>query len=101
MDREVLLGDSRAVSAYQDRSLLICWPPRDTDIAFDRVARYAGRRLIYIGEPEMLSDGRRGCTANQKFFDGLRAGWKLGARCGLRRWSGVHDAVFIYERPSY
>lgn len=78
--------------SYPDCSLFLCWPPERDRMAFDCLALYPGRRLVYIGE------GKGGRTASDAFFEALEGRWQKIAEHPSVHWPGVHDAVAVYGR---
>lgn len=85
-------GNHKAALIHSDRTLMLCWPPYDNDMAFNCLINYSGNKLIFIGE----NDG--GCTANEKFFDLLRQYWNLVNEYDIPQWDGIHDSVYEYVR---
>ncbi len=78
----VQIGGPPLIPMFKDRTLLICWPPPDQpdelSFAFEALRVYTecgGRRLIYIGEPELCSNQQPGYMANAQFFGLLRERW--------------------------
>lgn len=99
------LADRVAVQRYgAGRTLFIAWPPYDMPVAYDALRAYeavGGHRVVYIGE------GMWGCTADDAFHTALGVGgesdvehhgWKFVEGFYLPQWSGIHDAVHVYER---
>ena len=75
-----------------DRTLLLCWPPYDDNMAFNVLSRYSGDKLIYIGEDI------DGCCGNEKFFNLLYKKWKEVEYIRIPQWTGLHDFIFIYKK---
>lgn len=84
--------NKETVAKMGHRTLMLCWPPYDSNMAFDFLSFYSGDRLVYIGE----SCG--GCTANDKFFDELQLKWKLVNEVDVYSWVGICDACYFYVR---
>lgn len=79
--------------AFDDRALLVCWPPFYETLAADALAAYGGDVVVYVGE------GPGGCNATAGFFDRVAAApWRLVSERRLPQWPGVDDRVRIYER---
>ena len=85
-------GNHKAVRLHPDRTLLLCWPPYDSDMAFNCLINYTGNKLIFIGE------GDGGCTANDKFFERLNHEWNFENEYNIPQWESIHDAVYEYVR---
>lgn len=76
----------------KSRSLFLSWPPYKSSVAHDVLQAYTGDTLIYIGE------GRRGCTADNDFFDLIEKEWRLGDVHLLPQWDGIHDFIGVFRR---
>lgn len=107
----ILTGSSEVLDLpeNQDRTLFLCWPTMDP-WAYETVSRFAGDRIIYIGE------GAGGCTADSKFFKAVSGEcgcWSEGHEdlCHLIeqtfaettyfpliQWSGINDYITVYDR---
>ncbi len=84
-------GDAETFDVPADHTLLLCWPPYGQPMAEVALARYRGDCVIYIGE-------KGGCTATDAFHEALTAEWNLVEEHDIPQWSGIHDAVYVYER---
>lgn len=85
---EVLQG-----GAFDDRTLMVCWPPFYEALAADALDGYGGDTVIYVGE------GPGGCNATEGFFGRIEAGpWRLAEEVRIPQWPGVDDRVWIYGR---
>lgn len=73
-------------------TLLLSWPPYESDVGERALAAYAGRRVIYIGE------GEGGCCGNDAMFQALERDWQEVATCRPVQFYGLHDYVTVYER---
>lgn len=89
---DVRAGNHLMAAKHPDRTLLLCWPPYDNDMAFLALQAYQGKRLVYIGE------GDGGCTADEQFFKLLAEQWHLVSCHTPVQWSGIHDEIEVYER---
>lgn len=47
---DVIRGDHTLVGDYPDRTLLMVWPTKGDPWAADAVRRYAGSRVVYVGD---------------------------------------------------
>lgn len=79
-------------AAHPERTLMLCWPPLREPMASETLRAYTGSTLVYIGE------GRRGCTADDDFFDQLNQEWDLIAELDIPQWANIHDTLQIYTR---
>lgn len=89
---DVRSGNHLIAREHPDRTLLLCWPPYDNDMAYHTLSAYQGQRLVYIGE----SAG--GCTGDDQFFELLAEQWHLVAEHTPVQWWGIHDVIEVYER---
>lgn len=94
---EVFVHDVDIVAAYPDRTLFICWPPLNDDMATRALSTYlaaGGSTLIYIGE----SAG--GCTADDTFFAMIDASMveRPIGEADVLRWWGIHDSLWVFDR---
>lgn len=89
---EVLAGTESVVAYHPDRSLMLCWPPDKTEMAYQALKMYRGNTLIYIGEEPP------GCTADEKFHALVKNEWQLEKCVRLPQWHLLHDCLFVYSR---
>lgn len=85
-------GTPDILSQHEDRTLFLCWPPYDTDMAAQCLTIYPGRNLVYIGEYA------GGCTGDDAFFKMLDAQWEERASHPIVQWWGINDVIQVYER---
>ncbi|PZM77136.1 MAG: hypothetical protein DKT66_28265 [Candidatus Melainabacteria bacterium] len=89
---EVLPATETTVAYHPDRTLFLCWPPLNDEMAYRALRAYTGDSLIYIGEPFP------GCTADENFHDRLEKNWVLVKKIDLKRWHLIKDSAFFYTR---
>jgi hypothetical protein len=87
-------GLASDASRYRDLALLLMWPPYDDSMAADTVASWDGHTLIYAGESE------GGCTADDRFFSLVSAGFEEIECVQIPQWYGINDWLWIYQRKS-
>jgi hypothetical protein len=80
------------IPEYQNRTLFLCWPPYDNDMAYTALRLYQGETLIFVGE------GYGGCTGNDRFFKELKSFWELSEDIYIPQWDGLRDCLYIYNR---
>lgn len=85
-------GTHTVLAKHTDRTLFLCWTPYNTNMAFDCLKNYQGKRLVFIGESE------GGCTGDDAFFELLDKEWEEIASHQIVQWSGLHDSIAVYER---
>ena len=106
---EVLQGDDSAIDLHPHRTLLLCWPPPNSDMPITALTRYRGTHLIYIGEFPEDEDGylffahlgkpmRKGVTIKPEFFAELRRSWDLLERVELPHWEICLDNLYVFKR---
>jgi hypothetical protein len=63
-------------------------------LAIDALKRFAGGKLIFIGERS------GGCTGDDSFFNELENNWTLEKIVGIPRWKtvGIYDEMYFYTR---
>jgi hypothetical protein len=89
---DVREGNHLLAAQHPDRTLFLCWPPYDEEMAYHCLQAYQGQRLVYIGE------GDGGCTGDDAFFALLGEAWHLVESHTPVQWSGIHDVIEVYER---
>lgn len=89
---DVRAGNHLMAAEHPDRTLFLCWPPYEGEMANLALQAYQGSRLVYIGECE------GGCTADNAFFELLSEQWHLVESHTPVQWSGIHDVIEVYER---
>lgn len=89
---EVLSGTESTAAYHPDRALMLCWPPDKDEMAWRATRAYTGNTLIYIGEEPPA------CTADERFHELLKQGWKLERRVDLPQWYLINDYLFVYSR---
>lgn len=92
---DVSFGEPEILKQHGDRTLFLCWPPYESDMAYQSLMSYPGSRLIYIGE------GDGGCTGDDAFhaeFYEHTGNWEQVATFALPHWDGMHDIVYVYDR---
>lgn len=106
---EVLSGDDSAIDLYPNHTLLLCWPPPNSDMPARTLARYRGDHFIYVGELPTDEDTylfldrpgkpvRKGITIKPEFFAALRSSWELVLTVILPHWEICVDNLYIFER---
>ena len=91
---EINKGLPKDLINYSARTLFLCWPPYEDEMAAQCLRFFEGRYVIYIGESE------GGCTANDHFFNMLRNHFNLIEEHQNPAWQYIHDRIYIYERKS-
>lgn len=81
-----------ATVAPVDATLLLSWPPYDSQIGHDVLAAFGGPRVIYIGE------GEGGCCGTDAMFELLGKDWTEIAAHRPVQYYGIHDHVTVYDR---
>jgi hypothetical protein len=88
-------GTPGTLQRHQDRALLLCWPPYNTDFAYRVLATYAGDMVFYAGE------GWGGCTGTDRFYDLLEKDWDLVESSPHHwTWQFIRCDLRLYRRKS-
>lgn len=91
---DVRAGNHLMAAEHSDRTLFLCWPPYEDQMAYHTLQAYQGQRFVYIGE------GEGGCTGDDAFFALLDEAWHLVESHTPVQWSGIHDVIEVYERST-
>lgn len=105
----VLQGDDSAIDLHPLRTLLLCWPPPNSDMPIGALTRYRGTHFIYIGELPEDENGhlffthlgkpmRKGVTIKPEFFAELRRSWDLLEQVELPHWEICLDNLYVFKR---
>ncbi len=90
----VMTGDAKSAALHPDHALFLCWPSGN-GAAYDALANYKGKRLLYVGE--MDSD----IMADERFFSALKQDWRMTGRVtvpSLQPTGTFDHALFAFER---
>jgi len=89
----ITMDYATALKQYADRNVLLTiWPVLDGKISDDMLNKFAGNKLIYIGEPE------GDATGSAEFFRLLKEHWKLIQINDIPIHSGMFDKMYLYEK---
>jgi hypothetical protein len=88
---EVGRGDERAVLFYPDHTLFLCWPPWNSDMAYNALAWHRGDYVVYVGE------WMGGC-ANRRFFALLASTFEAIDLVDIPQWCNRDDRLMIFKR---
>jgi len=80
-----------STNEFTDSAVLMVWPPYDEPMAA-HVANSDPAHICYVGEE------RRGCTADDRFFEICSERYGLVAKIDLPSYAGIHDNFFHYVR---
>lgn len=87
-----------AVRRHRDRTLLLCWPPYDSDAAgYDALRGCRGEMFVYIGDAP-VGDGPDGATGTPRLHRELALNWAPVATVPLPNWPGLRDRLTLYRR---
>ncbi len=84
-------GGPEKILAHPDRTLFLCWPPYDDNMAHRCAKYYRGKTLLYVGE---ASDG---CNANDAFFRKMTKNFTC-ERHRIPQWPEIRDYLFVFTR---
>ena len=88
-------GPAEVSAFFPDRTLFICWPPYDTNMASRALECYQGKHVIFVGE----SWG--GCTGDERFHQLLSNDFTLIREYQHPNWGGLHDKLYVYRRNDH
>jgi len=88
---EVAHGDERAVLSYPDHALFLCWPPWNSDMAYNALTCHGGDHLAYVGE-------WMGGSANPRFFALLASAYEAIDVVDIPQWYNRDDRLMIFRR---
>lgn len=90
--RDVKKGTATSLKAYRDRTLLLCWPPRNA-MAFEALRSFPGQRLVLVVDCS--------CCADKAFFRELQCNWTREYASTTGSWPNCHtETLEIYYRTS-
>lgn len=92
---DVQYSDESVVKQHGDRTLFLCWPPNDNEMAFNALKQYTGETVIYIGEE------KDGCTGTNSFFKFLKKNFNEKEKIEIPKWPQMHDSMTIFKRKSF
>jgi hypothetical protein len=73
-------------------TLLLSWPPYDSDAGYRALRAYRGDAVVYIGE------GYGGCCGDDAMFDLFTSDFEQVAEHRPVQFYGLHDWVTVYRR---
>ena len=77
---------------FKDRTLFLCWPPLEDEMARRALENYRGNTFIYVGELW------GGCCAEDSFFEILDNEWEELETINIPQWPCIHDYLIVYRR---
>jgi hypothetical protein len=81
------------MNEFTNHSLLLCWPPYDTDMASIALSGYKGNMLVYIGEGVGMA------TGDDEFHQMLEDDWSLIFHKDQDlNYMGIYSQIFVYRR---
>jgi len=82
-----------AVRASPDRTLFLCWPPYDAELAsYAALRAYRGDVVLYVG------GGPGGPTGTVRFHRELELNWSPAEQVAVPTWPGLRDRLVVYRR---
>lgn len=83
-------GSHTVAEQYPERTLFLCWPPENNEMASQTLRSYKGATVAYVGDP--------GCTGTNAFFTQLREDFTLVRTIPIPQYAGLQDQLWIYKR---
>jgi hypothetical protein len=90
---EVMLGDERAVLFFPGHTLFLCWPPWNSEMAYNALYYHRGNYVLYVGEWWSGS-------ATPHFFEQLVSRFDAIEVVAIPQWFGRDDRFMIFRRRS-
>ena len=104
---DVQAGGAEAAAAHPERTLLLCWPPKESEpgafaevatLAVDCLEQYGGDTVCFVGGlPSASPDGIE--CAGPRFEAKLRDEYTLEREIALPSWPPVSDSLGIWRPP--
>lgn len=88
---DIRISTTNIICKYSERTLLICFPPPDDDMAKEYLANYKGDTFIHIGE-------WGGFTGTSEFTKNLLSNWELIERLELPNWPDTEYDLTVWKR---
>lgn len=85
------ITDLKILSQEENSSLLLCYPPPKSSMAFECLQNFTGKYIIYIGEWQ-------GDTGTLEFEKSLLQSYSLIQSIGLPNWNNTCYLTSIWER---
>lgn len=85
------IGDEREAARFPNHALFLCWPPWESDMAFNALRYYHGDLVVFVGE------WMRGC-ANARFFSLLISRFDCIDSTNIPQWFMRDDKLLIFRR---
>lgn len=87
-------GGPEKAALWPSLTLLLCWPPYNTPMAFECLVAYKGDTLVYVGEGPGMA------TGDAAFHEELEDHWieLEDEYVSIPRWTGIRDGLFVYRR---
>ena len=105
---DVQAGGAEAAAAHSERTLLLCWPPKESEpgafaevatLAVDCLEQYGGDTVCFVGGlPSASPDGIE--CAGPRFEAKLRDEYTLEREIALPSWPPVSDSLGIWRRAA-
>jgi len=88
---KVAAADLDVVALHPQRTLFLCWPPWNSDVALRTLRHYTGATVIYVGD-----EGHN--AGSPEFYAELKAGFSLQQVVNIPRWPGATDRLEVWQR---
>ncbi len=91
----VLQGDESIASASAKRTLFLCWPPVESQMAFNSLVRFmdkGGKYFIFIGDSRLC--------AEKRFYDKLLK-YKILFESEIPSWKNINERLVIYDLEEF
>lgn len=87
---KVLRGTPKDLVGTSDRTLLLCWPPKDDPMAVESVKHWSGDRLVVVGPRKFVG--------SEELYEELMGGYLMVHDEPLPSWPGLEDSAQVWIR---
>ncbi len=88
---DVARADCEIARMHPDRTLFLCWPPYDSDVALRTLRSYKGETVIYVGDDGHDAGTPQFCTEMATHFTLIQV-------VDIPRWPGMNDRLEVWQR---
>lgn len=88
---QVVKADLEIARMHPDRTLFLCWPPFDSDVALRTLRIYKGKTVIHVGD-----EGHNAGTP--AFYSELETYFTRIHVVDIPRWPGTNDRLEVWQR---
>ena len=91
---DVARADLEIASRHPDRTLFLCWPPHNSDVALRTLRSYQGKTVVYVGDEGRDAGSPQFCAELARSFTRTRV-------VEIPRWPGINDRLEVWRRLDF